>query len=67
MKKIAIALSALAGIAFLSGCAYDTGYGYSDRYAYDYNVVSPAPVHHVYWMSGVRYDCFYSFDARFCG
>jgi hypothetical protein len=74
MKKIAIALSAVAGILFLSGCAYDTGYGYYDRYgfdtgfdryAYNYDVVSPS--HHVYWMNGVRYDCFYTFDARFCG
>ncbi len=64
MKKIAIALSALAGIVFLSGCAYDT---YGDRYAYNYDVVTPAPVHHMYFLGGVRYDCFYTFDARFCG
>ena len=71
MKKIAIALSALAGIVFLSGCAYDTfgdRYAYDyDRYAYNYDVVAPAPVHHMYFLGGVRYDCFYTFNARFCG
>lgn len=63
MKKIAIALSALAGIVMLSGCAYG---GYSDRYAYnlDYGY---APIHHYYFRDGLRYDCFTDFDAGFCG
>lgn len=63
MKKIAIALSALAGLIVLSGCAYD-GY-YHDRYAYDYGYVRP--YHHFYFREGVRYDCVNSFDATFCG
>jgi len=67
MKKIAIALTALAGITFLSGCAYDY-YGYSyypyHRYALGYGY---GPYHHYYWRAGLRYDCVYSFDATFCG
>lgn len=64
MKKIVIALTALAGITFLSGCAYD-GYYYGDRYAYGYGY-APA-YHHYYYREGLRYDCLYSFDAAFCG
>jgi hypothetical protein len=63
MKKIAIAISALAGIVFLSGCAYD-GY-YYDRYAYNYGYVRP--YHHYYFRDGIRFDCFYSYDLAFCG
>ena len=65
MKKIVIALTALAGITFLSGCAYDDGYYYGGRYAYNYGY-TPA-YHHYYWREGLRYDCVYSFDAAFCG
>ena len=64
MKKVVIALSALAGLAFLSGCAYDT---YYDRYAYEWDSGYRVPVHQYYFMDGVRYDCFSSFDSRFCG
>ena len=67
MKKIAIALSALAGIVFLSGCAYDGNYAYDygyHRYAYDYRY---APVHRLYFRDGVQYDCVQDFDATFCG
>lgn len=64
MKKIVIALTALAGITFLSGCAYD-GYYYGDRFAVGYGYA--APYHHYYWREGLRYDCVYSFDAAFCG
>jgi hypothetical protein len=62
MKKIAIALSALAGIVFLSGCAYDS---YSDRTAYDYGYT--VPVRHYYFRDGIRYDCLNRFDSGFCG
>jgi hypothetical protein len=61
MKKIAIALSALAGIVFLSGCAYND---YGGRYAYGYGYV---PVHHYYFSSGIRRDCLYDYDVAFCG
>ena len=64
MKKMVIALSALAGIVFLSGCAYDN-YGY-DRYSYGYGYVSPT-YHHYYFRDGVRLDCLYSYDVAFCG
>ena len=66
MKKIVIALTALAGITFLSGCAYDYGYAY---YPYHRDVVGYGygPYHHYYWREGLRYDCVYSFDAAFCG
>jgi len=62
MKKMVIALSALAGIVFLSGCAYDYGY---DRLSYGYGYVSP--YHHYYFRDGVRFDCLYSYDVAFCG
>ena len=66
MKKIAIALSALAGIVFLSGCAYDRyGYDRYDRYSYGYGYVRPS--HHYYFRNGVRFDCLYSYDVAFCG
>ena len=35
MKKITIAVGALAGIVLLSGCAYD-GYAYYSAYPYGY-------------------------------
>ena len=61
MRKLAIAIGAVAAVLFASGCAYDT-YAYypTDRYAY------VEPVHHFYWLNGVRYDCLYNFDSRFC-
>ena len=47
MKKIAIALTTLAGITLLSGCAYDRG-PYYDRYSFnEYAYVSP--YHHYYF------------------
>jgi hypothetical protein len=65
MKKIAIALTAMAGITFLSGCAYDRG-PYYDRYSFnEYAYVSP--YHHYYFRNGVRFDCVYSYDVAFCG
>lgn len=63
MKKIAIALSALAGIVFLSGCAYDSGYYH--RYAYDYGYAGPYS--RTYFLGGVRYDCVHTWNATFCG
>ena len=63
MKKIAIALTALAGIVYLSGCAYDNDYG---RSAYGYGYAPPV-VHHYYFNSGTRRDCLYDYDAAFCG
>ncbi|HEX5282416.1 MAG TPA: hypothetical protein VFW28_20230 [Micropepsaceae bacterium] len=64
MKKIVIALTALAGITFLSGCAYD-GYNYGDHYAYGYGYARP--YHNFYGREGLRYDCINSFDATLCG
>ncbi len=67
MKKIAITLSALAGIVFLSGCASDyyPGYG-SVAYNYDYDY-GYRPIHHFYFVDGVRYDCLYNYNVAFCG
>lgn len=65
MKKIAIAVSALAGIIFLSGCAYDTYGYYGDHVAYGYGV--GYPYHHYYFRDGARFDCLYSYDVSFCG
>ena len=64
MKKIAIALTALAGIAFLSGCAYDD-YGYYNRYAFDYGY--SRPFHRSYFIGGSRFDCLHTWNASFCG
>jgi len=65
MKKIFIALTALAGITFLSGCAYDN-YGFS-YYPHPYSVAyGYGAGHRYYWRGGVPYDCLYSFDAAFC-
>ncbi len=59
MKKIIIALTALAGITLLSGCAYDYGYGWGSRYAYGYSSFD-----HPYYG---RFDCIHRFDGTFCG
>ena len=66
MKKIAIALTALAGITFLAGCAYDSPYygRYAYNYDYDYGY---RPVHHFYFRDGIRFDCLYNYDVAFCG
>ena len=77
MKKIAIALTAIAGIVFLSGCAYPSygpyGYynGYPYRYAYGYG---PYPYRYAYgygpntyWWNGARYNCAYNYSAVLCG
>lgn len=61
MKKIVIALTALAGITFLSGCAYDYGYSYYPyhRYAFGYSSYD----HPFYG----RFDCVHNWNATFCG
>lgn len=74
MNKIAIALSALAGIVLLSGCAYDGyavyhspyAYNYAYPYAYAYGY-GPGFRPRFYWQDGVRYDCVYRYNSAFCG
>ena len=69
MKKLLIAMTALAGITFLSGCAWDYypyghyayGYGYHPFYGYGYH---PGPV--VGFSSGLGWDCVHHWNATYC-
>lgn len=66
MKKIVIALTALAGITLLSACANYDNYGFS-YYPHRYSIAyGNGGRNRYYWREGMSFDCFTSFDAAFC-
>ena len=66
MKKIIIALTALAGIVFLSGCVYDPYYGGhigNLAWGYGYRPYGYSSYYHPFYGS---WDCVHHFDATYC-
>lgn len=67
MKKIVIALTALAGVVFLSGCAYgytyDGGHIGNVAWGYGYAPYRYSSYYHPFYGN---WDCVHHFDATYC-
>lgn len=67
MKKIAIVLTALAGILFMSGCAYDYYPHYYGHYVYAHGYGRPYyNYHHAFGYNSLGWDCVDNWSPIYC-